>query len=105
VLADCQCQNGVDFFYFIIMATPIKPLVLVCSTPVSGHFIPMRTIAKHLVARGYDVCFVSGSGYRQQIEAIGASFIPVEGYGDFHDLRARDLDPRCMRFSLFYCPF
>lgn len=65
----------------------------------------MRTIAKHLVARGYDVCFVSGSGYRQQIEAIGASFIPVEGYGDFHDLRARDLDPRCMRFSLFYGPF
>lgn len=87
------------------MATSIKPFVLVCSTPVSGHIIPMQTIAKHLVARGYDVCFVSGSGYRQQIEAIGASFVPVEGYGDFHDLRARDLDPRCMRFSLFYCPF
>lgn len=56
----------------------------------------MRTIAKHLVARGYDVCFVSSSGYRQYIEVIGASFVPVEGYGDFYDLRARDLDPRCM---------
>ena len=81
------------------MAKTIKPLVLVCSTPVSGHIIPMRTIAKDLVARGYDVCFVSGSGYRQYIEAIGASFVAVEDYGDFHDLRARELDPNCMRFS------
>ena len=63
----------------------------------------MRTIAKSLVARGYDVCFVSGSGYRRYIETIGASFVPVEGYGDFYDLRARDLDPRCMHFLVFYC--
>ncbi|MCJ1393394.1 hypothetical protein MMC18_006268 [Xylographa bjoerkii] len=53
----------------------------------------MGTIAKDLVARGYDVFFVSGSGYRSQIEAIGASFVAVKGYGDFYDLRARDLDP------------
>jgi len=62
----------------------------------------MRTIAKDLVARGYEVCFVSGSGYREYVEAIGASFVPVEGYGDFYDLRARDLDPDCMIFSVFY---
>jgi hypothetical protein len=77
------------------MATPIKPLVLVCATPVSGHIIPMRTIAKELVSRGYEVCFVTGSGYRHYVEEIGASFVPVEGYGDFHDLRARELDPDC----------
>lgn len=65
----------------------------------------MRTIAKDLVAHGYHVCFVSGSGYREQIEAIGASFVPVEGYGDFYDLRARDLDPLCMHFSLVDFPF
>jgi UDP:flavonoid glycosyltransferase YjiC (YdhE family) len=64
----------------------------------------MRTIAKDLVARGYDVCFVSGSGYREYVEVIGASFVPIEGYGDFYDLRARDLDPCCMLFLLFY-PF
>ncbi|TVY82803.1 UDP-glucosyltransferase A1 [Lachnellula suecica] len=81
------------------MATPIKPLVLVCSTPVSGHIIPMRTIAKDLVARGYDVCFVTGSGYRQYVETIGASFVPVQGYGDFHDLRARELDPDWLTFE------
>jgi UDP:flavonoid glycosyltransferase YjiC (YdhE family) len=77
------------------MATSIKPLVLVCATPVSGHIIPMRTIAKELVTRGYEVCFVTGSGFRQYVEEIGALFVPVEGYGDFHDLRARELDPDC----------
>ncbi|KAK5653764.1 hypothetical protein OQA88_7921 [Cercophora sp. LCS_1] len=69
-----------------------KPLVLICSTPVSGHIIPMLAIAKQLVARGYNVTFVSGSGYRQQAEAAGASFVPVQGYGDFYDLTSWDLD-------------
>lgn len=71
-----------------------------CSTPVSGHIIPMLAIAKQLVARGYEVCFVSGSGYRQQVEVIGASFVSVEGYGDFYDLTSWDLDTDCMHFFL-----
>ncbi|KAK8066688.1 glycosyltransferase family 1 protein [Apiospora hydei] len=75
----------------IIPATA-KPIVLICSTPVSGHIIPMMAIAKQLVAAGYEVCFVSGSGYRQQIEALGATFVSVEGYGDFYDLTSWDLD-------------
>ncbi|OIW26901.1 MGT family glycosyltransferase [Coniochaeta ligniaria NRRL 30616] len=74
------------------MASRCKPLLLICSTPVSGHIIPMLAIAKHLVAREYDVCFVSGSGYRQQAEAVGAEFVSVEGYGDFYDLTSWDLD-------------
>jgi UDP:flavonoid glycosyltransferase YjiC (YdhE family) len=77
--------------------TATKPVVLICSTPVSGHIIPMIAIAKQLVARGYDVCFVSGSGYRQQIEVVGASFVSVEGYGDFYDLTSWDLDQSCRR--------
>ncbi|KAI8221561.1 Cytochrome P450 monooxygenase patH [Colletotrichum sp. SAR 10_86] len=72
---------------------PLKPLVLICSTPVSGHIIPMLTIAEQLVSRGYDVCFVTGSGYRPRVEAAGASFVSVEGYGDFYDLTSWDLDP------------
>ncbi|KAK4188781.1 UDP-glucosyltransferase A1 [Podospora australis] len=70
------------------------PLVLMCSTPVSGHIIPMLAIAKQLVVQGYTTCFVSSSAYRQQIEKTGALFVPVQGYGDFYDLRARDLDPQ-----------
>ncbi|KAI0133798.1 MGT family glycosyltransferase [Xylariales sp. AK1849] len=75
-----------------ITAGPPKPLVLVCSTPVSGHIIPLIALAKQLVASGYDVCFVSGSGCRQQIETVGTSFVSVEGYGDFYDLTSWDLD-------------
>lgn len=81
-------------------ATPDKPLVLICSTPVSGHSIPIMAIAKYLVARGYEVCYVSGSGYRQQIEVVGALFVPVEGYGDFYDLTPWDLDQNCMHSNL-----
>ncbi|KAK8047444.1 glycosyltransferase family 1 protein [Apiospora saccharicola] len=69
-----------------------KPVVLICSTPISGHIIPMLAIAKQLVASGYEVCFVSGSGYRRQVEALGASFVSVKGYGDFYDLTSWDLD-------------
>ncbi|KAI8229430.1 UDP-glucosyltransferase A1 [Colletotrichum sp. SAR 10_96] len=72
---------------------PLKPLVLICSTPVSGHIIPMLTIAEQLVSRGYDLCFVTGSGYRPRVEAAGASFVSVEGYGNFYDLTSWDLDP------------
>ncbi|KAL6918632.1 hypothetical protein FSST1_010127 [Fusarium sambucinum] len=52
----------------------------------------MLAIAEQLITRGYDVCFVSGSGYRQQVEETGASFVSVEGYGDFYDLTSWDLD-------------
>ncbi|KAF4443738.1 MGT family glycosyltransferase [Fusarium austroafricanum] len=75
------------------MSTAQKSLILMCSTPVSGHIIPMLAIAEQLISRGYDVCFVTGSGYRQQVESIGAAFVPVEGYGDFYDLTSWDLDP------------
>jgi len=43
-------------------------------------------------------------GLSQYVEAIGASFVPVEGYGDFHDLRARDLDPDCYAFLVDLLP-
>lgn len=63
----------------------------------------MLAIAKQLVARDYHVCFVSGSGYRQQVEAAGASFLPVEGYGDFYDLTSWDLDADCTRlYSMLF---
>ncbi|KAK8101905.1 UDP-glucosyltransferase B1 [Apiospora kogelbergensis] len=77
-----------------------KPIVLICSTPVSGHIIPMLAIAKHLVDTGYDVCFVSGSGYRREVEALGASFVAVKGYGDFCDLTSWDLDQESIQKAL-----
>ena len=55
----------------------------------------MLAISEQLITRGYDVCFVSGAGYREQAAAIGASFVSVKGYGDFYDLTSWDLDTDC----------
>jgi UDP:flavonoid glycosyltransferase YjiC (YdhE family) len=73
------------------MAVSEKPLVLICCTPVYGHLMPIRAIAKELVVRGYEVTFVTGSAYRKIIEEIGASLVSLEGFGDFSEA---DLDSR-----------
>jgi UDP:flavonoid glycosyltransferase YjiC (YdhE family) len=65
------------------MAASSKPLVLICVTPIYGHVMPIRAIGKELVARGYKVTFVTGSFYKEILEAIGASLVPIEGYGDY----------------------
>ncbi|TGO40177.1 hypothetical protein BHYA_0041g00440 [Botrytis hyacinthi] len=67
------------------MAEAIKPLLLVCSNPVSGHFAPCKIIAKVLIERGYEVTILTGSQFGPGIEAIGATFVPLEGYSNFND--------------------
>ncbi|KAG9240604.1 putative UDP-glucuronosyltransferase 2A3 [Calycina marina] len=64
------------------MASSKKPLLLVSSTPVYGHFMPIKGIAKELLSRGYEITFVTGSPYRQQLEDMGCSFVSLEGDGD-----------------------
>lgn len=57
----------------------LKPLVLISVTPVYGHLMPIRAIGKELIARGYEVTFVTGSPYKKLLEDIGASHVPLEG--------------------------
>lgn len=65
------------------MAPATKPLVLICVTPIYGHVMPIRAIGKELINKGYEVTFVTGSHYKESLEAIGASLVPIEGYGDY----------------------
>jgi UDP:flavonoid glycosyltransferase YjiC (YdhE family) len=58
--------------------------ILVASTPVYGHFAPMRSIARHLVRSGHNVTFLTGEQYRSQVEAIGADFVPLTGLADYN---------------------
>ncbi|KAM0316507.1 hypothetical protein ACHAO8_003027 [Botrytis cinerea] len=67
------------------MAEKTKPLLLICSNPISGHFAPCKIIAKILIERGYEVTFLTGSKFGPGVEAIGATFIPLEGYSNFDD--------------------
>ena len=66
----------------IAAMTVVKPLILICVTPIYGHVMPIRAIGKELVARGYDVTFVTGSAYKKRIESIGAKLIALEGIAD-----------------------
>ena len=62
-----------------------KPLVLLGCTPCYGHVMPIRAVAKDLVERGYEVTMVSSNHYKTHIEDIGASFVPVLGFGDWYE--------------------
>jgi UDP:flavonoid glycosyltransferase YjiC (YdhE family) len=55
--------------------------------------MPVRAIANELVLRGYEVTFVTGSAYKEIIEAIGAKFIPLEGHSDFTEADVEKMAP------------
>ncbi|KAK3376490.1 glycosyltransferase family 1 protein [Lasiosphaeria ovina] len=59
--------------------TKPKPVILVLctSSTAPGHVLPLCTITKHLVGRGYEVTFVGGVQHRALIEASGAAFFAV----------------------------
>jgi len=57
--------------------------VLAVAMPAMGHFLPIKAIAKALVARGFDVTFVTGNAFRDHVEETGASLVSLSGYGDF----------------------
>ena len=60
----------------------VKPSILVCSTPVYGHVMPLRAIARALVQRDFDVTFLTGSDFKEAIESIGATFVSLKGEAD-----------------------
>lgn len=69
------------------MGPPTRPKILVCATPVYGHVMPLRAITRELIARGYDVTFLTGSEYKQSIEGIGATFVSLTGEADLDEQR------------------
>ncbi|RAL66198.1 hypothetical protein DID88_005870 [Monilinia fructigena] len=68
------------------MTEPLKPLLLICSSPLQGHLAPCKIIAKQLIYRGYEVTFLTGTRFGPGLEEIGATFVPLQGYSDFSDL-------------------
>ncbi|ESZ95592.1 glycosyltransferase family 1 protein [Sclerotinia borealis F-4128] len=67
------------------MTETLKPLLLICSSPAQGHFAPCKIIAKQLINRGYEVTFLTGTRFGPGLEAIGAAFVPLQGYSDYDD--------------------
>ena len=69
------------------MKRAAKPKLLICATPIYGHVMPIRAIAKELIARDYEVTFLCGSEYKEKIEHIGATFIPLIGDADITEVK------------------
>ncbi|KAH6722063.1 putative UDP-glucuronosyltransferase 2A3 [Leptodontidium sp. MPI-SDFR-AT-0119] len=63
--------------------TESTPHLLFCSTPVYGHVMPIRAVAKQVIAKGYKVTFLTGSEYQEQIESVGAEFVTLRGDANF----------------------
>jgi UDP:flavonoid glycosyltransferase YjiC (YdhE family) len=63
--------------------------LLLASTPIHGHITPLLGIARHLVASGHDVRFLTGGRWQEPVERTGARFLPLPAEADFDD---RDLD-------------
>ncbi|WP_407530985.1 glycosyltransferase [Methylobacterium oryzisoli] len=62
--------------------------VLLCSTPATGHLNPLLAIARMLTSEGHEVAVLSGTAFRDRVEAAGARFLPLPGRAD---IDGRDL--------------
>lgn len=62
-----------------------KPLIVACACPISGHVSPILALSRGLVERGYDVSVVTGTAFKDKVEAIGATLMPLEGKANYSD--------------------
>jgi hypothetical protein len=70
---------------FVLMASSMKAHVVVAALPFISHLTPMRTIAQHLVALGYQVTVITGGALRHSIEDIGATCFVPAAWKDFEE--------------------
>lgn len=62
--------------------------------PYTGHVAPMAAVAGALVDRGHEVRFYTGSAFRRQVEASGATFLPWREAPDFDENDMQATFPR-----------
>jgi hypothetical protein len=58
-----------------------KPPIIMAATPAFSHMEKITTIAQGLISLGYPVNFITGPEFKDSIESIGATYIPIEGQG------------------------
>jgi MGT family glycosyltransferase len=56
--------------------------ILILAEPVEGHFNPFVPIIKKLVERGHQVKCLTGRVFKDQVEDLGAAFIPLPAQWD-----------------------
>lgn len=68
--------------------------MLVSAMPFTGHVVPMCAVAHELVSRGHQVRFYTGSAFRGDVEASGASLVPWRRAPDFDETDLSATFPR-----------
>jgi len=51
--------------------------IILGATPLSGHLNPLLAAGRVLAAAGHEVCVVTGSALRKQVETAGLDFVPL----------------------------
>ena len=67
--------------------------ILILAEPVEGHFNPFVPIIKLFVERGHHVKCLTGQVYKNQVESLGADFIPLPEQWDAGNHDVYDLFP------------
>ncbi len=57
----------------------MRPVLLFCCHPLTGHFTPVVRIAVALRERGWRVAFLGAAFFRARIEAAGLEYLPLLG--------------------------
>lgn len=73
--------------------------VLLASNPIHGHVGPMLQVAGHLVREGHAVTVVTGTRFRERVEAVGADLSPLRGAADYDDRRPDLYLPERAKYS------
>lgn len=67
--------------------------ILIATSPIPGHVVPVTALARRLVARGNDVVWYTGSGFAGQVTATGAKHEPIRHSHDWSLIHPHDALP------------
>ncbi|MBW4605563.1 MAG: glycosyltransferase [Calothrix sp. FI2-JRJ7] len=59
---------------------------LIATIAAAGHVNPALPIVRKLVERGHEVCWYTGKGFKEKIEATGAHHVPIRTGIDYTDI-------------------
>jgi UDP:flavonoid glycosyltransferase YjiC (YdhE family) len=59
--------------------------IIIASVPIHGHVTPLLSVARHLVARGDRVRFITGARFADAVNATGATHVPLPADADYDD--------------------
>ena len=59
--------------------------IIIAAVPIHGHVTPLLAVARHLVARGDRVRFVTGARFAEVVTATGAVHVALPAAADYDD--------------------